>query len=204
MIYLLSLKMYDVLNFPDDKICISLSCVNVSWAIVLRPRKLPVFWKTRSLYYANQKNCKYFWMEIASNMFRFMFWQNPKLSNSLSILHTSTYHRRRIDTEGKAKVVAPVWGGRICSIPCRASCFVLVVLKETVELNRFFKIDWLNSTVSSKKINAKQLARQGIKQVMPPKQTRRPLPCLLFPSFFYAASPHTLCEKSSNNFWCNK
>ena len=103
-------------------------------------------------------------------------------------------HRR----QGKGRRVC-LWG-KICSIPCRASCFVLVVLKETVELNRFFKIDWLNSTVSSKKINAKQLARQGIKQVMPPKQTRRPLPCLLFPSFFYAASPHTLCEKSSNNF----
>ena len=40
-------------------------------------------------------------------------------------------------TEAKAKVVASVWGGRICSIPCRASCFVLVILKETVEFNRF-------------------------------------------------------------------
>ena len=31
-------------------------------------------------------------------------------------------------TEAKAKVVASVWGGRICSIPCRASCFVSVNL----------------------------------------------------------------------------
>ena len=28
--------------------------------------------------------------------------------------------------------------------------------------------------------------RQGIKQMFSSKQTRRPLPCLLFPSFFYA------------------
>ena len=32
-------------------------------------------------------------------------------------------HRSRIDTEEKAKVVAAVWGGRMCSIPCCASCF---------------------------------------------------------------------------------
>ena len=31
--------------------------------------------------------------------------------------------RRRIKTEDKAKVVAAVMGERICSIPCRASCF---------------------------------------------------------------------------------
>ena len=34
--------------------------------------------------------------------------------------------RRRMKTEGKANVVASVWGrGRICSIPCRASRFAL-------------------------------------------------------------------------------
>ena len=38
---------------------------------------------------------------------------------------------------------------------------------------------------------AKQLARQGIEQILPPKQTRRPLPCLLIPSFFYAPVYHT-------------
>ena len=51
------------------------------------------------------------------------------------------YHRRRIETEGKAKVIASVWGDRIFSIPCRASCFVSVNLKQTVELNRFFQKD---------------------------------------------------------------
>ena len=42
------------------------------------------------------------------------------------------------------------FGGKICSIPCRARCFGSVDLKETVEFNRFFQIDWLNSIVSYK------------------------------------------------------
>ena len=29
-------------------------------------------------------------------------------------------------------------GGKICSIPCRASCFVSVYMEEMVEFNRFF------------------------------------------------------------------
>ena len=37
----------------------------------------------------------------------------------------------------------------------------------------------MNSIVSSKQTEAKQLARQGIEQILPPKPTRRPLPCLL-------------------------
>ena len=43
----------------------------------------------------------------------------------------------------------------------------------------------MNPTVSSNSTEAKQLERQGIEQILPPKQTRRPLPCLLIPSFFY-------------------
>ena len=42
------------------------------------------------------------------------------------------------------------------------------------ELNRFFQMD-----------RGKQLARQGIEQILPPKQTRRPLLSLLFLSYFY-------------------
>ena len=43
----------------------------------------------------------------------------------------------------------------------------------------------MNSTVSFKPPKAKQLARKEIAQNLPPKQMRRPLPCLLIPSFFY-------------------
>ena len=56
-------------------------------------------------------------------------------------------------------------GGKICSISCRTSCFASVDLEETVE---------------------------EIEQMLPPKQTRRPLPLLLPPSFFYVTTP-SLC-----------
>ena len=45
-----------------------------------------------------------------------------------------------------------------------------------------------NSFYISKSTEAKQLARQGIEQILSPKQTRRPLPCLLILSFFYDCS----------------
>ena len=38
------------------------------------------------------------------------------------------FHRRRIYTEAKAKVVPSVWGAEF--IPCRASCFGLGRIKE--------------------------------------------------------------------------
>ena len=41
--------------------------------------------------------------------------------------------------QGKGRRVC--LGGRIYSIPCRASCFALVYLEETVEFNRFFQFD---------------------------------------------------------------
>ena len=43
----------------------------------------------------------------------------------------------------------------------------------------------MNSTVSFKSTQTKQLTRQGIEPILPLKQTRRSLPCLLLPSFFY-------------------
>ena len=55
------------------------------------------------------------------------------------------------------------------------STFVENDIKEKVEF----------SSVSFKTTEAKQLARQGIEHILPPKQTRRLLPCLLIPSFFY-------------------
>ena len=38
--------------------------------------------------------------------------------------NVAAWPKRRIETEGKARVVASVWEGRICSVPCRARCFV--------------------------------------------------------------------------------
>ena len=50
----------------------------------------------------------------------------------------------------------------------------------------------LNSSYSSKSTEAKQLARQGIEQNLPPEQTRRHLPLLLSPSFFYNGNSQKL------------
>ena len=43
----------------------------------------------------------------------------------------------------------------------------------------------MNSSYSSIRPSAKQLARQGIESILSPKQKRRPLPSLLSLSFFY-------------------
>ena len=56
-------------------------------------------------------------------------------------------------------------------------------LEEKDDFNLFFK-----ST------EAKQLAQQGIEQILPQKKVRRPLPLLLSPSFFYA-----VCVLNKNN-----
>ena len=48
---------------------------------------------------------------------------------------------------------------------------------------KFMNIKWAANGWSSKSTEAKQLSRQGIEQNLPPKQTRRPLPWLLSPSF---------------------
>ena len=52
-------------------------------------------------------------------------------------------HRRRIELEYKAKVVASVWGAEFVQFlaSCRASCFDLVYLKEKVEFILFYQIN---------------------------------------------------------------
>ena len=47
-----------------------------------------------------------------------------------------------METEAKAKVVASILGGRIYSIPCRASCFASGDLEEKVEFILFFISSW--------------------------------------------------------------
>ena len=88
-----------------------------------------------------------------------------------------------METERKAKVVASVWGGKICSIPCS------VYLEETVENSLSIWKKRLNSNISFKSTETKQLAQQGIEHILPTKPMRRPLPCLLFSSFFSDLAP---------------
>ena len=82
-----------------------------------------------------------------------------------------------METEGKLKVVASVWGAKFVHF-----LDALAVLSWSIWGADFF---FLISTVSSKPTEAKQLARQGIEQNLPPKQMQQPLPLLLSPSFFY-------------------
>ena len=88
-----------------------------------------------------------------------------------------TKHRRMMELEDKEKVVTSIWRGRMCSIACRVSSFASVDLEEKDEFKRCFQFEYSTE--------AKQLPRQGIEQILPPKQTRPPLPCLLILSFFY-------------------
>ena len=80
-------------------------------------------------------------------------------------------HRWRMELEGKAKVIASVWGAEI--IQFLATLAVLPWKKR------------LNSSYLSTSTKAKRLERQGIEQILPPEQMQRPLPCLLILSFFY-------------------
>ena len=78
-------------------------------------------------------------------------------------------------TEAKAKVVASIWGAKFVKFLA-----TLAVLPWSIWKKR------LNSSYSSKSTKAKKIAWQGIEQNLPLKQTQRPLPLLLSPSFFYA------------------
>ena len=60
-----------------------------------------------------------------------------------ALIKTAVYgnHRRRMEREAKAKVVASVWGPDFCSIPCCTICFASVSFEETVEFILFFQVD---------------------------------------------------------------
>ena len=87
----------------------------------------------------------------------------------------SVHHRRWMELEDKAKVVSLFGGAELVQFFA-----ALAVLPWSYWKKR------LNTSYFSKSTEAKQLAWQGIEQVLSPKQTRRPLPCLLIIFFFYA------------------
>ena len=74
----------------------------------------------------------------------------------------------------QGKVVASVCGANFVQFLA-----ALAVLPRSIWKKR------LNSSFSFKWTKAKQLTRQDIEHILPPKPTRRPLHCLLIPSFFY-------------------
>ena len=81
-----------------------------------------------------------------------------------------------METEGNANVVASVWGANFVTFFPALAVLSQSIWKEKVEIILFFQID--RGKTASVAI--------FFLQILPPKQTRRPLPCLLFPSFFYA------------------
>ena len=78
---------------------------------------------------------------------------------SLKALH----QRRRMELEDKAKVVPSVWGAEFVKFLA-----ALAVLHWSIRKERS------NSSYFSKSTKAKQLAREGIEQILPPKQQRQP------------------------------
>ena len=73
-------------------------------------------------------------------------------------------HRRRINTDEKAKVVAAVWRAEFMKIPCRASNFAPGWLEERDEFILFFKSNWCNWTYSSNRPGAFQSILQIVKK----------------------------------------
>ena len=93
-------------------------------------------------------------------------------------------HRRSMKTEEKAKFVVSVQGEEY-SIPCLASCFDSMNCTKdgSKEKNKFILF-------LKKSFYAKQLARQGIEYIFPPKKTEgQLLPFLLSLFYFYAPPP---------------
>ena len=83
--------------------------------------------------------------------------------------------------------------------PCRASCFTLVYLKQTVEFNsppcraNCFTLVFLKQTVEFNRVA----------RLLSPNPTRRPLPCLLIKYFFYDWDTPRLSSVSASRifFW---
>ena len=91
------------------------------------------------------QNCNYFLRQNKTGLHILL---NLVFSEWLPAIIVKRGHRRRINTEEKAKVVAAVWGNKTVSIPCRASYFVLGWLV-LVRFILFFISSWCKYFKSS-------------------------------------------------------
>ena len=133
---------------------------------------------------------------ISTSLVETPFPYNLKISSSKHIIAffqkfftLLPQHGRRVNTEEKSKIVAAVWQTEF--IRLLAELDILrsrMIFEEQDEFFLFFKSSWCNSSYSSNPSSAKQLARQGIEYIQSPKQQRRPLPFLLYLSFFMLPS----------------
>ena len=90
-----------------------------------------------------------------------------------------------IRTEEKAKVVSAFWGTDLLQFLSVLAIWHQDELKNRLICTLFFNSSWCNSAYSLNRPVAKYLARQGIETIQPPKKQQRPLPSLLYKSFFY-------------------
>ena len=90
-----------------------------------------------------------------------------------------------ICTEEKAKVVSAFWGTDLLQFLSALAICTRMSWRKCWFVPMFYNSSWCNSAYSSNRPVAKYLARQGIETIQPPKKQRRPLPSLLYKSFFY-------------------
>ena len=97
-------------------------------------------------------------------------------------------HGRRINTEEMAKFVAAVWGTEFIQFLAAHAILHQDEWKNRMNGTRMiWKGGWIHPILKNR-LSAKQLAPQGIEYIIYPEQQRRPLPFLLFLSFFYMVS----------------
>ena len=77
--------------------------------------------------------------------------------------------QKRIETEGKAKVVVSVLGAEFVQFLVALAVLLRSIWKQWLSSASLFRKKRLNSTISFKTIETKQLARQGIEQILPPQ-----------------------------------
>ena len=82
------------------------------------------------------------------------------------------------------EAVESVWGAKFVQFLAELAVLPLSIWKEQLNPAGLFGKKRLNSTCFFTTTETKQLARQGIYQIEQ-TDTTRPLPCLLFQSFFY-------------------
>ena len=88
-------------------------------------------------------------------------------------------HRKRMDLEDKANVVTSNGGQNLSNfLPRSLFC-----------LGRFGRNGTIHPFLSDRPKQNSQRGKES-NPFCPPKQTQRPLPCLLIPFFFYVCTPH--------------
>ena len=123
------------------------------------------------------------------------YWRSRRNISQLQCLP----HKRRMETEGIGKGRHVGLGGNICLIPCRAWCFECYSTFWNKQLKSVERNSWIQPFFSNRPRQNSECSKE-LNKVFPPKQMRRPLPCLLFPFFFYMVCHYWLCKQCVHLF----